>query len=231
MSQVQHHPPETVESLSVSHLRFNRPKNYIGVALAVVAEGATGGLTMNHVTQLAGDAKLGCRELGLLSTDDTLTERGDVLVTKLISSDGTPEAALQTVERLQGTTNPLHQACPDWVTPVQRALIQYPPAREIVKVLLSTGPVSLHQLTSQLDSLHPRLLSEAFLRADPDECQGNEDSTDIYETQVTSQLKTNLYHADILTEPGQTSDRLHPRADQWELTDPETASALLQEAR
>lgn len=208
----------TPEQLTVAGLRFNRPKNYIGVPLAIAAAGDAGGLTMQYVTKMAGGAKLGAEELGFLTDQSTLSDTGEQLVNKLIQIEGSPEQALKEIGNLNGRPTPLYEVRSEWTTPVQKALVQYPPARAILDVLLDTGPATLSEFALSLETAYPALLEHGFLRDNPAPENRDYNDVTIYNSQVTCQLKSILYHAELLTERGSSTDTLDPDTDVWEVT-------------
>jgi hypothetical protein len=210
-------------------LRFNHPKNYLGVPLAAVANEATTDLIQTTLVADTDAAVRGAAALDLIDTGDspthdpTLTGLGEDVVTT-VTADHTPDAALDALSRLHGRTERFVTAGSRYWEPILTRVYQaYQPAATLVTILNQTGPVSLARLTAHCLTHNPdaaRLLVSApddHLPSSPTQLLGQTELADhdIYYSPTTCQLKTQLWHAGILTERGAHSTALAPLADRW----------------
>lgn len=205
--------------------RYNHPKNYVGVPIAVAAPGDTGGLIQAYVVRGAGAARHGAEQLDLITPDDSLTATGDRVVAYACDEYGDLQTALDHFDTWRGTTTrfiDLDEGA--W--------------RDIAPTIVGTYPVVtdiLQLLARHDDRLHLPELAHAYLRQWPDtartvfvrgDCDRPTDDANLadrlyeretYRTAVTCQLKTMMYHAGLLTETGADSSHLIPETDVWEL--------------
>ena len=219
---------------------LNHPKNYLGVPIAKAALGDTGGLVIQHLVGMAGEAKRGAAALGLLTQDGDTTERGSQIVAAAKEIHGSPTSALESFADLRGRSGRFINAVPvEWVQTVQSTFLTHPTIRALVQVVPdSVEGYSLPDFTAELAANNPEVAREAVLapaRIDiEDPAAALEDAladdqslteacpwltqTESYRSGTTYQLKSLLCHAGILTEPGVDTSRLAPRNDTWALS-------------
>lgn len=216
--------------------KLSQPKNYLGVPLAVAAPGSTGGLVMQHLVGMAGEAKLGAAALGLLTDDGALTERGKKVTDEATAIHGSPSAGLSALHDLKGSSGRFIDSLPGWTATLQSTFVGYPPVRAILNVVPpGSDPIALPALVGRLSASSPETAAEHLLRAeaidtaDPvgDAAAAHKSGKDVatacpwttlpssFQSSTTFQLKSLLYHAGIVTEPGADSSRLSPTKDYW----------------
>lgn len=220
-------------SFSLSH-----PKNYLGVPVAVDAAGATGALVMQHLVNMAGEARRGATALGLLTEDGELTGRGEGVVAAAESIANDSDAALRHLQDLKGGQGRFITSEPEWGSVAQTVFATHPVTKAVVDVLETTGdPLSLPKLSAHLAASHPDIAADYFLdtesipvddpAAQMASVAGDEPiiaacywlgDTSAYQTQTTFQLKSLLCHVGILSQPGVDSSQLVPREDRWSLS-------------
>jgi hypothetical protein len=207
--------------------RLNHPKNYVGVPLAVAADGPTAALIHDNVA-MPGAAKLGAYALGFVTNDDTLTPRGSTLVDDITETYASPTAALDVIGELYGQQGQFADQCPAMAAAVRQHLVDHAPTQTIISVLQAHGgSLTLAELAQALFDTVPAFCESFLIDADAELTMALEGAdgppdrlaeTDIYHSNVTFQFKSVLCHLDILTLPGSDTDSLDPTADRWELT-------------
>lgn len=229
-SQSRHEPLESVRTAARQlRLRYNHPKNYVGVPLAIAAEDNTRHLITTSLVNDVDACIRGADALGLINAaerpdaDPLLTQLGDDLV-ESVTADRTALAALDALARQQGSTSRfVDTASRYWEPILTRIYKAYGPAYTLVSALGTTGPVSLARFTAY--GLRQDADVASLLLA-PDVDVATEGSLEplaqtrlatpeVYYTPTTCQLKTQLWHAGILTERGTYSTALAPLQNRW----------------
>ena len=210
------------------HFRLTHPKNYLGVPLAAAADAPTEILVPQHLVKMAGEAAFGAQDLGLVTSHNALTERGQIIVDEAATHYTTPEDAL--ISLSENARSRFINANPVFADVAQAVFATYHPVKPIIVVLAGRGPLALPELAVALADAHPEALSETLLSLDriPDESpvktlQSSErpswlSETDSYHSLSTYQLKSLLCHVGILTTPGADSTHHDPSTDIWALS-------------
>jgi len=224
-------PPIPGRENTTLALRYNHPKNYVGVPLAIVAERPTADviadiLVADTTAVIRGATALGLVDASMCPSDKlSLTSLGEDLIAP-VTADRSPEAALDALSRLQGSTDRFVDVGSRYWEPfLTQVYQQYPPAATLVTALNQTGPASLARLTAYCLSHNQeaaRLLvsaTNALTPIDPSQPLGQTSLADYqtYYSPTTCQLKTQLWHAGILTERGAHSTALAPLSNRWAL--------------
>lgn len=229
---------EAEGSMGRHNFSLSHPKNYLGVPIAVDASGATGALVMQHLVNMAGEARRGATALGLLTEDGELTGRGGAVVAAAESIANDSDAALRHLQDLKGSQGRFITSEPAWGSVAQTVFASHPVTKAVVDVLETTDePLPLPKLSGHLATSHPDIAADYFLDtesipADEPVAQlasvaGDEPiiaacnwlgETSAYQTQTTYQLKSLLCHVGILSQPGVDSSQLVPREDRWSLS-------------
>lgn len=207
--------------------RYNHPKNYLGVPIAVDAEGSTGALVQAHVVRGAGAAKKGAEELNLIDNRGELTQDGRRIATHAADTYGSARTALEQFEEWRGTTTRLIELDGGvWAGVVPEIVSGYPPVKDIAAILNENGnrltlPELAHEYLIRWPETARALVVRHTVDLPEDESQAADMLFDagVYHSGVTCQLKTILYHCGILTEKGSDSTHLMPATDVWELED------------
>lgn len=215
-----------------THLKLSNPKNYVGVPIAVRADGATAGLIPQHLTTMAGEVRRGATSLGLLNNDGELTPHGHAVVDVAEHIEGGPTRALETLGGLKRKRTRFVDALPQWKPVAQAVFGTLPQVQAILDVVQQapSGGFTLPQLATVLSHEHPdvadsTLLSSSVSSAEIRKTTSPTDptsldvlsSSDAYQTLATFQLKSLLYHSGILTTPGVHSGTITPESDHWEV--------------
>jgi len=214
---------------SLYHFGLSHPKNYLGVPLAVAADGPTEILVPQHLVKMAGEAGHGAEDLGLVTRHNRLTERGQIIVDEADVHYETPEDALIALADQPRTR--FISAHPEFVEVAQAVFGSYHPIQPIISVLDDEGPLTLAELVTSLSSSHPQAFSETFLTPSsicdetPIESLKSTErpvwlsEPSSFHALTTFQLKSLLCHVGILTTPGSDTSSLVPDEDLWGLSD------------
>lgn len=222
-------PPYTDPSLdthetddAVANLYFTHPKNYVGVPLAVAADGDTGALVVRQLVEMAGRAKQGAQALGLLDLAGDLTPWGERVVTTADRLHGGPRKGLAALATLSGSSARFVNRYPGWKSTVHSLVRAYDPATPVLATLSRSGGLSLPALVTRLyndysDSVAGTFLREELVTEGP--LLADVELTDpaVYRGHAVFQFKSLLFHCGVLTERGADTSRLHPPEDRWEL--------------
>lgn len=214
-------PPWDITTLELSH-----PKNYLGVPLAVAADGDTGHLIATHLVEMVGAAKLGARTFGYLDTADTLTLAGETLSSCASLEWGSPTEALG----LLGDVPPRRRftdELPAWRPIIEQTFSRRSPLNRLLTLVNAHGgtAISLPEFVDAAAESDPSLIGTTFLRDRADTWTAEAiraqplAETQTYSSYAISQFKTSLFHAGFLTERGADTSRHDPGADIWALTD------------
>lgn len=239
--------------------RLSALKNYLGVPCATIAAGDTGAFVQEHLTSMCRAAKRGARALGLITPreapdrslpnplDDRLTERGQLISLAASSIHGEPAATIEAFDELQNRPVRFVDEYPAWRPIVQALIAAHPGARPLLRHLYQQGEaLTLVEFAVSLANAAPTVAENRLLAVGDLPCddpvarlQALDQSRNSapgwltepasYQSATTSHLKSLLFDAGVLDEPGRTSDRLDPTMDRWSLTPdlPDTVEAEL----
>jgi hypothetical protein len=217
--------------LTAGSFPVNHPKNFLGYALALAADGDTEETYAEHVIRLASDGRRGAILLGLVDAQtEELTHLGAEVVRFAQAECGSVQAALETFDRWTGKRTRFTELAPRWAQLAQSVTMQYEPTQLIVEALeaLHRNGVSeptLQQLVEQAAAINQPLAIEVFITQDARGAvltnDGNLDTSvlddpAVYKSGVYFQFKAQLYHVGLLTTGG-TDDKEDALRDAWQL--------------
>lgn len=214
--------------------RYNHPKNYFGVPIAIAAPGDAGGLIAAYIVRGAGAARQGAEQLQLITADETLTHSGQRVVDHAETAYRDLRTALEQFAEWQGTTTRFIELDDGvWAEIAPEIVVQHPVVADLVRLLdTAETPLTLPELTHTYLQAAPETARQVFVRESfdyPDTAAESADAlyeAEVYRSAVTCQLKTIMYHAGLVTEPGADSSHLIPEIDVWEPT--QTALSLVE---
>ncbi|SEO97753.1 hypothetical protein SAMN05216388_102542 [Halorientalis persicus] len=236
------HDPTTPH---IAQLNLSHPKNYLGVPLAVYADGATTRHITDSLVQTVGHARLGAEELGLITREFEVGSVGQQVVAVATDEFETSTAALSALEDLKRSHARLAKKAPFWARLGQRVYQHYLPADSILTALADCGAVgisnavTLPDLVTHLTEQNISLTSSICLQNGWELAQQDQKPPVIHspngrEHPLTSgngysgqfqHLKSHLYHVGFVTDPGVDTATLDPTADRWALTEAGSAVA------
>lgn len=228
----------------LTKLTKNSPKNPLGYAVCVAADGETDALCEEYVISSVADCRRDARSLGLIVDGvdgQKLTPLGQTVVHALIDAYGSLTEVLEVVQRLRRRSKPLIQMEPILGLMARWVVLEYPGTRELIDVIdhlmenTETEP-SLELVTKELASRSPDLAVELFVNqrkmstefsdGEVFDSDGNIrpsvfEERSIYHTNTIFQYKAFLVNAGILTEYGVDSqEKLDPKTEVWALRSP-----------
>jgi hypothetical protein len=165
----------------------------------------------------------GATALDLVTADSELTALGTTIV-EMVAECSSVDTELQRFEALKGSTKRFIDVVPPfWRSIATYVFRHHPITGDIVGLLEETGSTTLAELAqTAVETGHPA--AESLFR-DPDVVtpQAGSQTTDpnrfddasVYAGCAVYQLKSNLYHAGILTERGADTSALVPKQDYW----------------
>jgi hypothetical protein len=211
----------------------NHPKNYLGYALALAADGDTDTVYANNVISAISGGRRGAILLDLVDDQpngDSLTHLGAEVVRFARDQHGSVTAALAEYDTWTGSRTRFTELAPRWAQLARSVAIQYEPTRLIITALerLHENGVSeptLADVALEATRINQPLAVEVFFtrnrREDVLTADGaiNEsilgDPT-IYKSGIHFQFKYQLYHLGILTTGG-TDDKTDVLSNTWRL--------------
>ena len=213
----------------------NHPKNYLGYALALAAEGDTAATYEEHVIRLTADGRRGAILLGLVEDGarERLTHLGSEVVRFARSRHGSVEAALSAFDEWTGKSTRFTELAPRWAQLARSVTMQYEPTRLIVDALESlhedgVRPATLPAVVTAACRINRPLAVEVFFTADGRDDVLARDGTlrrdalhrpAVYKSGLHFQYKAQLYHVGLLTARG-TDDKAAALDDPWALEHP-----------
>lgn len=214
----------------------NHPKNYLGYALAVAADGPTDELYSDYVISQVTGGRRGAQLLELVEVRPNgthLTQRGAEVARIASQWHGSPEAALREFDAWWGSSTRFIELAPEWAQLARSVVMQYPPAQLIVESLEglhSDGvrPVTLQYLVEEAFELNRTLAIETFFAQGQRETVLTRDgdlNTDglrdpaVYKSGSYFQFKAQLFHVGLITDRG-TDDGWEALYDEWALEEP-----------
>jgi len=203
-----------------SKLKKNHPKNALGYALTVAADGDPDQLCSEYVIRTVSHARLDAEALGLIVTrsgEPVLTPRGREATRTLSYCYDGIIGALETISSYQRSSKRLIDVEPAMGVIARNAILDYPPTQELLTVLDEIAAEGneanrVDQVAKRLAERRPEFAIELFLNPDPETRQKaiEEDDFQIevfddeqnYHTNTLYQYKAVLWHTGILTSKG-----------------------------
>ena len=257
------HPDETVEfveparvsgagefSAGIEAIRFqasahrltegsfpvNHPKNFLGYALAVAAEGDTREVYAEHVIRAVSGGRRGAILLGLVddrADGDYLTHLGAEVVRFARARNGGVTAALEQFDAWTGRSTRFTELAPRWAQLARAVAMEYEPTRLVVDTLEGlhrdgARSATLPELLARACDLNQPLAIEVFVTAgrredvltpDGDLDESALEDPAVYKSGAYFQFKAQLYHVGLLTAGGQDGGA-EALTDEWRLEQP-----------
>ena len=222
----------TTHRLTEGSFPVNHPKNYLGYALALAADGDTPDIYSEHVINSVSGGRRGAILLGLVDNQpggETLTHLGAEVVRFARTQHGTVDAALNEFASWKGRSTPFTDLAPRWAQLARSVAIQYDPTQLIIEAL-----ERLHQrgITATIDDvvreacrINQPLAVEVFvtqskredvLTADGEINESVLTDPTVYKSGIYFQFKYHLRHIGLLTEGG-TDDKDEVLLNEWTL--------------
>jgi len=223
----------TTHRLTDGSFPVNHPKNYLGYALALAADGDTDTVYADNVINAISGGRRGAILLNLVDDQphgDSLTHLGAEVVRFARDQHGSVTAALTEFDTWTGSRTRFTELAPRWAQLARSVAIQYEPTRLIITALerLHDGGVrdaSLADVTLEATRINQPLAVEVFftqnrrddvLTADGDIDESVLKDPTVYKSGIHFQFKYQLYHLGILTTGG-TDDKGEVLSNGWRL--------------
>lgn len=203
-----------------SKLKKNHPKNALGYALAVAADGDAKTLCEEYVISSTSDARLDAEALGLVVSgggEPVLTPKGTESVRTLSYCYNGLRPTLEKINEYYGSQKRLIDVEPAMGLVARDAILQYPPTQELLHILDTIAEEDsekfrVDQVAKRLAKRRPEFAIDLFLSTDPEtrrtalrdreirlEVFDNEQN---YHTNMLFQYKAVLFHTGLLTSRG-----------------------------
>jgi hypothetical protein len=226
----------TTHQLTEGSFPVNHPKNYLGYALALAADGDTPDVYSEHVINSVSGGRRGAILLGLVDNrpnGETLTHLGAEVVRFARTHHGTISAALTEFASWKGRSTPFTKLAPRWAQLARSVAIQYEPTQLIIEALerlhnCGTNPATIDAVAREAARINQPLAVEIFfthfrredvLTADGDINESVLTDPTVYKSGIHFQFKYHLKHIGLLTEGG-TDDKNDVLSNEWALTQP-----------
>ena len=201
-------------------LKKNHPKNALGYALAVAADGNTNTLCEEYVIGSVSHARLDAEALDLVVTggaEPALTPKGTESVRTLSYCYDGVLVALEKVSEYYRSRDRLIDAEPVMGIVARDAILQYPPTQELLHVLddiaaEGSREFRVDQVAKRLAKRRPEFAIDLFLSTDPETRRAALRDRKIrlevfdreinYHTNTLFQYKAVLFHTGLLTSRG-----------------------------
>ncbi|QKG94195.1 hypothetical protein HPS36_14925 (plasmid) [Halorubrum salinarum] len=223
----------TTHRLTDGSFPVNHPKNYLGYALALAADGDTAAVYADHVINAISGGRRGAILLNLVDdrlTGDSLTHLGAEVVRFAREQHESVTAALEVFDSWTGRSTRFTELAPRWAQLARSVTIQYAPTQLIVESLerlhdSGSQAVSLADVALEATRINQPLAVEVFftrdqrddvLTADGDINESVLADPTIYKSGVHFQFKYQLYHLGILTTGG-TDTKDDVLSNEWRL--------------
>lgn len=226
----------TTHRLTEGSFPVNHPKNYLGYALALAADGDTREIYSDHVINAVTDGRRGALLLNLINqrpAGDTLTHLGAEVVRFAYTQHGSLSVALDEFASWKRRRTPFYELAPRWAQLARSIAMQYDPTQLIVEALEHlhqqgvTG-ATIDTVAKEACRINQPLAVEVFFtqaqREDVLTADGEIDEsmlTDpaVYKSGIHFQFKYHLSHVGLLTEGG-TDDKDNVLSNEWQLEYP-----------
>jgi hypothetical protein len=226
----------TTHRLTDGSFPVNHPKNYLGYALAVAADGDTEAVYADNAINDVSGGRRGAILLNLVAeepTGDSLTHLGAEVVRFAREQHGSVTAALTVFDSWTGRSTRFAELAPRWAQLARSVAVQYEPTQLIIESLerlYSEGVrgATLADVALEAAHLNQPLAVEVFFtqhrRGDVLTADGSIDEsmlTDptVYKSGIHFQFKYQLYHLGIL-KTGGTDDKAAVLNNSWQLEQP-----------
>ena len=223
----------TTHRLTDGSFPVNHPKNYLGYALALAADGDTDAVYANNVINAISGGRRGAILLNLVDDQpngDSLTHLGAEVVRFARNQHGSITAALAEFDTWTGSRTRFTELAPRWAQLARSVAIQYEPTRLIITALerLHENGVSeptLADVALEATRINQPLAVEVFftqhrrdavLTADGEIAESELADPTVYKSGIHFQFKYQLYHLGILTTGG-TDDKDAVLSNTWRL--------------
>ncbi|RLM53415.1 hypothetical protein DVK02_13035 [Halobellus sp. Atlit-31R] len=226
----------TTHRLTEGSFPVNHPKNYLGYALALAAEGETAEIYAEHVIGSVSGGRRGAILLGLVDdrpTGERLTNLGAEVVRFARARHGSVTAALQKFTSWKGRSTRYTELAPRWAQLARSVAVQYEPTQLIVDALerlhrRGVDHATIDAVAREACRLNRPLAVEVFFtqsrREDVLTADGDIDDSvlpdpSVYKSGIHFQYKYHLYHVGLLTHGG-TDRKDDVLTDTWALEHP-----------
>jgi hypothetical protein len=201
---------DTITATSEHVFSLNHPKNYFGVVVAA-ADDRPMELLLPELSSMAREGCVGAEALGLLNRDRSLTPAGELFVEKATKNRDVESVFADIVDSSRTRFCEV-----DGLSQVSQATItRYPVVGELVGVLDSTGQLTLADL-ADVAMQSSDILAEYLLDGGSESAAVDDVSS--YNSNVTYQFKSILYHTGVVTNPGSDTTHLDPVDNIWALS-------------
>jgi hypothetical protein len=226
----------TTHRITEGSFPVNHPKNYLGYALALAADGGTRDIYSEHIINSVSGGRRGAILLGLIDgrpNGEELTNLGAEVVRFARDQHGSVATALDEFASWKRRSTRFIDLAPRWAQLARSVAIQYDPTQLIVEALerhhqrdIETAVIS--DVAQEACCINQPLAVEVFFtrtrREDVLTTEGDIDEsmlTDptVYKSGIHFQFKYHLYHIGLLTEGG-TDDKNEVLSDDWALEQP-----------
>ncbi|MDL0126421.1 hypothetical protein PNQ92_13560 [Halobacterium salinarum] len=211
----------------------NHPKNYLGYALALAADGDTEEVYSEYVINAVSGGRRGALLLNLVDNQlhgDTLTHLGSEVVRFAHTHHDSLTAALEAFDSWTGRSTRFTELAPPWAQLARSIAIQYTPTQLIVEALErlhqdGTETATIVDVAQEACRINQPLAIEVFFtqthRNDILNADGKIDTTKladptVYKSGIHFQFKYHLYHIGLLTQGG-TDDKTDVLDNHWVL--------------
>ncbi|MGQ3330657.1 hypothetical protein [Halorubrum sp. FL23] len=223
----------TTHRLTNGSFPVNHPKNYLGYALALAADGDTDDVYADNVINAISGGRRGAILLNLVDDQpngDSLTHLGAEVVRFARDQHGSVTAALAEFDTWTGSRTRFTELAPRWAQLARSVAIQYEPTRLIITALerLHESGISeptLADVALEATRINQPLAVEVFftqhrrdavLTADGEIAESELADPTVYKSGIHFQFKYQLYHLGILTTGG-TDDKQVVLNNPWRL--------------
>ncbi|MFC7325948.1 hypothetical protein ACFQMF_15375 [Halorubrum rutilum] len=223
----------TTHRLTDGSFPVNHPKNYLGYALAIAADGDTDVVYADNVINAISDGRRGAILLNLVDAQpngDSLTHLGAEVVRFARDQHGGVTAALEIFDSWTGRSTRFTELAPRWAQLARSVAIQYEPTRLIVESLerlhdQGVRDATIADMALEATHINQPLAVEVFFtqhrRNDVLTAAGDIDEsvlTDprIYKSGIHFQFKYQLFHLGVVTTGG-TDDKEAVLDNEWRL--------------
>jgi hypothetical protein len=214
----------------------NHPKNYLGYALAIAANGDTRPVYSEHVINTVSGGRRGAILLGLVDNrpeGDVLTHLGAEVVRFARDQHESVADALDEFASWKRRSTRFTTLAPRWGQLARSVAIQYDPTQLIVEALerlhqRGIETTTIDALVREASHINQPLAIEVFitqprredvLTADGDINESMLTDPTVYKSGIHFQFKYHLYHVGLLTKGG-TDDKDEVLSNGWALEHP-----------
>ena len=223
----------TTHRLTDGSFPVNHPKNYLGYALALAADGETDAVYADYVINAISGGRRGAILLNLVDEQpngDSLTHLGAEVVRFAREQHGSVMPALEVFDSWTGRSTRFTELAPRWAQLARSVAIEYEPTRLLIEALerihsQGVRDPTLADVALEATRINQPLAVEVFftqhrrddvLTADGDINESVLADPEVYKSGVHFQFKYQLYHLGILTTGG-TDDKDAVLDDKWRL--------------